>query len=70
MATDSRRLTALDGMALVAAVATGFALLRVTWAGFWPTRLRLAARGERPALAYIEAAARQAVGAGPPWCSA
>lgn len=63
-----RRFTSLDGMALVAAVAAGFALLRITWSGFWPTNGYSWPSAGVPATAraYIDAATRQALGAGPP----
>lgn len=66
MPAGARRLTSLDAMTLVAAAAAGFALLRATWAGFWPSHGYSWPSGGMSARAYLDAAARQAIGAGPP----
>jgi hypothetical protein len=68
MPSSPRRFTLMDAMALVAATSLGFAILRWTWPGFWPTYgyswpLDVPSGTVR---AYVEAAARQALGAGPP----
>jgi hypothetical protein len=67
MPSNPRRFTILEALVLVAAASLGFATLRWTWAGFWPTYGYdwPNAGPSSTVRAYADAAARQAIGSGP-----